>query len=53
MKSKEQKLSISLPKLYQLSRMKYYEFENTIGGCLGIPSTVEKPEFEVIIRIKK
>jgi hypothetical protein len=36
----------------QCRYMKYSELENAIGKKLDIPSTVKKPEFEVIIKLK-
>ena len=35
------------------SSTKFYLFENTIGKYFNIPETAEKPEFEIIMRIKK
>lgn len=32
--------------------MKLSELENVIGEKLGIPSSVKKPEIEVIVRLK-
>lgn len=48
-------LKLELGELYFYANgcKKYYLFEDLIGQYFQIPTTAEKPEFEVEIRIKE
>lgn len=52
---KNKQLIYRLKDIFQMANMinRYDLFENWIGGYFGYPNTAEKPQFEVIIRIKR
>lgn len=52
--AEEKKIICELRDIYQMASIisRYDMFENWVGGYFGYPNTAEKPEFEVVIRIK-